>query len=81
MRTRLSRVRHGCAQALALAWVLSHDWVGMCLSGASTAAMLRANADALRLAPLEPALHARLGDALRQAREEYWADRKALAWN
>ena len=67
--------------ALALAWVLSHPWVGMCLSGAATVAQLRSNAAALRLAPLEPELHARLGAALAQEREAYWAERRALAWN
>jgi len=67
--------------ALALAWVMTHPWVGMCLSGASTIEQLRSNADALRLAPLEPELHARLGEALRQDCEQYWADRKALVWN
>ena len=64
-----------------LAWVLSHDCVGMCLSGASTAEQLRANAAALRLAPLDADLMARLGDACRQDCEAYWADRRALAWN
>lgn len=67
--------------ALALAWVLSHPWVGMCLSGASTTAQLASNAAALELAPLAPALHRRLGDALAQECEEYWEERRALAWN
>lgn len=67
--------------ALALAWVLSHDWVGMCLSGASTVEMLRSNAEALRIAPIPPDVHKRLAEALSQSREDYWATRKALAWN
>lgn len=68
--------------ALALAWVLAHDWVGMCLSGASTAEQLRSNAEALRIAPLlTPELHRRLAGALAQPPEEYWAERKAMEWN
>jgi len=67
--------------ALALAWVLSFPWVGMCLSGASTCEQLRSNADALRIAPLEENLHARLATALGQDVEEYWATRRALEWN
>ena len=67
--------------ALALAWVLSHEWVGMCLSGASSVEMLRSNADALRIAPLPADVHARLAEALSQPPEAYWASRKALAWN
>ena len=67
--------------ALALAWVLSHSWVGMVLSGASSAPMLRENADALRIAPLDGAVMQRLGESLVQGTDEYWADRRALAWN
>ena len=67
--------------ALALAWVLSHEWVGMVLSGASSVEMLRSNADALRIAPLPADVMARLGEALGQEVESYWADRRALAWN
>mmetsp|Transcript_105029 Transcript_105029/g.201601 ORF Transcript_105029/g.201601 Transcript_105029/m.201601 type:complete len:395 (-) Transcript_105029:70-1254(-) len=67
--------------ALALAWVLSQPWVGMCLSGASTCEQLRSNAEALRLAPLPEDLTQRLGEALKQETEAYWAERKALAWN
>lgn len=66
--------------ALALAWVLSQSWVGMCLSGAATAAQLRANLDALRLAPLAADVRERLA-ALRQDPEAYWKERKALPWN
>lgn len=69
------------AEALALAWVLSFPWVGMCLSGASTCEQLRSNADALRIAPLEENLHARLATALGQDVEDYWATRRALEWN
>jgi aryl-alcohol dehydrogenase-like predicted oxidoreductase len=67
--------------ALALAWVLTFPWVGMCLSGASTCEQLRSNADALRLAPLDAALHTRLAKALEQPVDEYWDARKALKWN
>lgn len=67
--------------ALALAWVMSHPWVGMCLSGAGTVEQLRSNAEALRLTPLPAELQQRLGDALRQDAEEYWAERRALQWN
>ena len=67
--------------ALALAWVLSHPWVGMCLSGASTCEQLRSNADALRIAPLPQDVMKRLGEGLSQEVEAYWADRRALQWN
>jgi aryl-alcohol dehydrogenase-like predicted oxidoreductase len=67
--------------ALALAWVLTFPWVGMCLSGASTCEQLRSNADALRLAPLDATLHTRLAKALGQPVDEYWDARKALKWN
>ena len=67
--------------ALALAWVMNHPWVGVCLSGASTAEQLRANAAALELLPLPAELHARLGEALSMDCEAYWAERRALAWN
>jgi len=67
--------------ALALAWVMSHPWVGMCLSGAATVEQLRANADALRLVPLQPEVHSRLANALKQDCEEYWAERRSLQWN
>lgn len=67
--------------ALALAWVLSHPWVGMCLSGASTTDQLASNLDALRLAPLPADVCERLASALRQECDSYWADRTNLAWN
>ena len=67
--------------ALALAWVLSQPWVGMCLSGASTVEQVRSNAEALRLAPLAEDVQRRLADALRQEPEDYWAARRALEWN
>ncbi|KAL1511939.1 hypothetical protein AB1Y20_005219 [Prymnesium parvum] len=67
--------------ALALAWVMSHPWVGMCLSGAATVEQLRSNADSLRLVPLEPELHSRLSESLAQRPDEYWQDRKSLSWN
>mmetsp|Transcript_46639 Transcript_46639/g.77137 ORF Transcript_46639/g.77137 Transcript_46639/m.77137 type:complete len:342 (+) Transcript_46639:20-1045(+) len=67
--------------ALALAWVMSHDWVDICLSGASTIEQLRSNSDALRLVPLPEAVHRRLSEGLRQEQHEYWAERRALEWN
>lgn len=67
--------------ALALAWVLSKPWVGMVLSGASSAEMLRSNCDALRLVPLPADLEEKLGVAFCMDPEEYWADRRALEWN
>ena len=60
--------------------IISSSVVGMALSGASSVPMLRANADALRIAPLSEEVMARLG-ALGQDAEEYWAARRALAWN
>ena len=67
--------------ALALAWILTQPFVGMVLSGASTCEQLRSNVAALKLVPLEPALHERLGKALAQECEQYWQDRRNLAWN
>lgn len=67
--------------ALALAWVMSHDWVDVCLSGATTVAQMESNAQAVRLLPLQPELVRRLGEALRQDCDDYWADRRALQWN
>ena len=69
------------ADAVSLAWVLSHEWVSMVLSGASSVEMLRANADALRITPLPADVMERLGAAIGQPLDEYWSDRKALAWN
>merc|ERR1712232_973144 len=62
------------ADALALAWVMSHDWVGLCLSGAATVEQMRTNADALKLVPLGAELMERLG-SLAVAPEAYWAER------
>ena len=42
---------------------------------------VRLASQALKLVPLEPALHKRLGEALAQECEAYWADRRALSWN
>lgn len=67
--------------ALALAWVLSHPWVDVCLSGATTVQQLRSNVEAIRLAPLEPELRDRLAAGLSQDCEAYWAERKTLSWN
>jgi len=85
--TRLAVLREEAARlgvtadALALAWVLTFPWVGMCLSGASTIEQLRSNANALKLAPLDKALHERLASALLVPCEDYWSERRALAWN
>ena len=71
----------GC-DALALAWVLSHEWVDMCLSGAATVEHLRSNAAALALAPLLTAdVCERLATGCAVETEAYWAERRALAWN
>merc|ERR1712110_864223 len=68
------------ADALALAWVMSFDWVDICLSGASTVEQMRTNADALKLVPLDAEIMERLG-SLAVAPEAYWAERKDLLWN
>lgn len=68
------------ADALALAWVMSHEWVDLCLSGAATVEQMRTNADALKLVPLDGELMERLG-SLAVAPEAYWTERKALEWN
>mmetsp|Transcript_26742 Transcript_26742/g.74787 ORF Transcript_26742/g.74787 Transcript_26742/m.74787 type:complete len:286 (+) Transcript_26742:154-1011(+) len=67
--------------ALALAWVMSHPFVDVCLSGATTVEQLESNARALDITPLSDELMRLLAEALRQDCEEYWADRRALAWN
>jgi aryl-alcohol dehydrogenase-like predicted oxidoreductase len=60
---------------------MSHDWVDVCLSGATTVAQIESNAQAVRLLPLPSELVERLGKAMRQDCEEYWADRRALEWS
>jgi len=67
--------------ALALAWVMDHPWVDLVLSGASTAEQLRSNAAAIKLLPLSAEVHQRLKNALCMDCNQYWEDRKALAWN
>jgi hypothetical protein len=42
---------------------------------------VRSNAAAMQLAPLPAEVQARLGEALRAECDEYWAERRALAWN
>jgi aryl-alcohol dehydrogenase-like predicted oxidoreductase len=66
--------------ALAIAWVLSHDFVGMCLSGAGSADQLRSNAAALKLVPLAPDQMERLRVGMAMPCGEYWAERRSLAW-
>ncbi len=79
LRTEAQRLGTS-VDALALAWVMSHDWVDICLSGAATVDHLRSNAEALKLVPLPADVQTRLAEGLRQDPEEYWAERKCLAW-
>ncbi len=63
--------------ALALAWVLRHDWVDVVLSGAATKDQLRENVKAFDLDQenLENL------EGLEQNPEVYWKKRSALNWN
>lgn len=65
--------------ALALAWVLHHDWVDTVLSGAATKTQLASNLKAFDLKLNEETLK-RLGE-LEQAPESYWQKRAGLCWN
>jgi aryl-alcohol dehydrogenase-like predicted oxidoreductase len=65
--------------ALALAVILAQPWVDVVLSGASTAAQLRSNLDALELSVTGEVLEP-LG-ALAEEPEQYWRERSELPWN
>ncbi|RKN38125.1 aldo/keto reductase [Streptomyces hoynatensis] len=64
--------------AVALAAVLACGWAGVVLSGAASAAQVRANLAAATL-PLEEGQRAAL-TRLAEPAEEYWAHRAALPW-
>lgn len=65
--------------ALALAWVLEHDWVDVVLSGASTLKQLHENLKAFDL-PLDESSRDVL-EGLEQSPESYWHKRSSLSWN
>lgn len=68
--------------ALALACVMAQPFRPVVLSGATTPAMLAANAAAMELAArLDAGAVERLCAAMVQPPEEYWAERGALTWN
>ena len=72
--------RLGCTlDALALAAVLAQPWADVVLSGAATAAQLRANARALEVRWDDEA--GRALAAVAEPAEEYWRARGRLAWN
>lgn len=65
--------------ALALAFVLSRDWVTVVLSGAARVEHLHSNLAAASV-QLDEEAEAALG-ALTESAEPYWQTRKQLAWN
>ena len=65
--------------ALALAWVLEHDWVSVALSGASTVQQLRSNLTAFSLELNQDNLQDL--KKLEQSPEAYWQKRSSLVWN
>jgi aryl-alcohol dehydrogenase-like predicted oxidoreductase len=65
--------------ALALAFVLAQPWVGVALSGASTAPMLTSNLSALEIA-FDDELAQRLA-GLAESPDAYWERRSKLPWN
>lgn len=71
--------------AVALAAVLAQPFSPMVLSGATTSEQLDQNLGAARGVAerlmSDPALLQTLLEQMRQAPQEYWADRGALAWN
>jgi aryl-alcohol dehydrogenase-like predicted oxidoreductase len=75
----VARAHAVTADALALAWVLAHDWVDVALSGAVTVEQLQSNLTALSVPPA--ALRDTGLDPLAQPAQVYWETRGALAWN
>ena len=65
--------------ALALAWVLQHNWIDVVLSGAATTEHLNSNLVAFNLT-LNDEVLANL-EEVEQATESYWQKRSNLAWN
>ncbi|MDX2247421.1 MAG: aldo/keto reductase [Bacteroidia bacterium] len=65
--------------ALALAAVLAQPWADIVLSGATLPAQLQSNVHSLSVKWDEPA-EEKLRELI-QSPEEYWQDRKNLAWN
>lgn len=74
-----ARSLEGTVDAVALAAVLAQPWADVVLSGAATAAQLRANLAAINLRWNDDAA-ALLGD-LTEPAEEYWRTRSGLPWN
>jgi aryl-alcohol dehydrogenase-like predicted oxidoreductase len=64
---------------LAVAWVLSHPFVDMALSGAATPAQVASHAGAVGRT-LSPATRAALA-ALAEPPEQYWSTRASLPWS
>ncbi len=65
--------------ALALAWVLKHEWVDVVLSGASTVQQLKSNVTALSLSLNQETMEKLT--KLEQSPEVYWQKRSSLVWN
>lgn len=64
--------------AISLAWILSHDFVDVALSGASTVEQLHSNLQCTELHLT--AAHLKTLSSLAQTPEAYWGDRKKLPW-
>ena len=65
--------------ALALGWVLHHDFVDTALSGAATPEHLQSNLKALHH-PLSNGIYNTMS-VLQETPDAYWATRSSLAWN
>lgn len=74
-----ARQRETTVDALALAAVLSRDWVDVVLSGAATTEQLHSNLGALDVR-WDADLESRLA-VLQEEAEDYWQTRAGLAWN
>jgi aryl-alcohol dehydrogenase-like predicted oxidoreductase len=75
----VARRRGVSVDAIALSWVLSHDFVDIALSGAVTTEQLHSN-----IAALDVAVNDEERDVLSSAAEPsdvYWKHRRALAWS